>query len=166
MSKRRIEEAVYDSDYVEEREAKHHQLRWVIRTEIGGVVREQEFAHPLAAQDALVIAGEHRASGVAPPETLRRLRMLAYESLEAAKQLTTGELEELRTIHRRLEERDQHHRAARLRWDRLLEQRTKRRRNDLRPPRRGEGTGAPESDDANGDAAEDADFPEDREEQQ
>ena len=98
---------MYDNDYVEEKETRHHQLRWVITTEVGGVVREQEFAHPLAAQDALVIAGEHRASGVHPHETLRRLRMLAYESLEAAKQLAPGELLELRVIHARLEGRDQ-----------------------------------------------------------
>src|SRR3954452_7137379 len=107
MSSCELREAMYDSDHVEERETKHHQLRWVVTTQIGGVVREQEFAHPLAAQDALVIAGEHRASGVPPRETLRRLRMLAYESLEAARQLTPDDLEELRIIHAGLEDRDQ-----------------------------------------------------------
>jgi hypothetical protein len=96
---------MYDNDYVEEKETKHHQLRWVIKTKIGGILRQQEFAHPLAAQDALVLAGEHRAAAVPPHVTLRVLRMLAYESLEGSKELSAGELEDLRTVHVRLEQR-------------------------------------------------------------
>lgn len=141
---------MYDSDYVEEKETKHHQLRWVITTEIGGVVREQEFAHPLAAQDALVIAGQHRASDVPPRETLRRLRMLAYESLESAKQLTAGELEELRIIHGRHEERDHHRRT-----ESFAAQPTERERTDPRPKLAEDQVASDSAGAAAGDGAED-----------
>jgi hypothetical protein len=87
---------------------KHGQPRWLIEVTIGDRKRELLFGHPLAAADALVIAGTDRRDGVPAGRTLERLRMLAFDTLEASDEITRAEFEVLEAIaeRRRLRHRE------------------------------------------------------------
>lgn len=91
--------------YIQEIWTRHGQLRWVVEVRVGGVLRRQEFAHPLAAEDAIVLAGKHRDLGVPPAVTLAALRRLAYETLEAPGEVSPTELIRLRILTRRAADR-------------------------------------------------------------
>jgi len=87
--------------YVQQISTRHGQTRWVVKVDVGGVPRRQEFAHPLAADDAVVLAGQHRDLRVPPAVTLAKLRLLAYETLELDRELSLRELKRLRILNRR-----------------------------------------------------------------
>lgn len=84
--------------YCREVETEHGQIRWEIDVVIRGVKRQLLFAHELAAHEALMIAGVDREECVAPEETLRKLRMLAWNTLYGSHELTEDEWERLQEI--------------------------------------------------------------------
>jgi hypothetical protein len=84
--------------YCREIKTKHGQTRWAVDIVIRGVKREVLFAHEAAAEDALVIAGMDRDWGVPPEQTLRRLRMLAWDTLNFEHELSDAEFETLKEI--------------------------------------------------------------------
>lgn len=92
--------------YCREIKTKHGQTRWAIDVTIRGIKRELLFANELAAHDAIVIAGMDKDNGVPPEQTLRKLRMLAWDTLNFEHELTDADFARLKEINAARQERE------------------------------------------------------------